>query len=104
MCSLRGPAISSHINQVMRNFAAGASPKRPALKEYVDADGKLSMVKLQAVDKEMYDHVRKGLFWEVLRSDIDVEAPNGAALIQVAFMLESTLALQVCFIFGQPVL
>lgn len=72
----------SHMNQMLHNVCGGAVVTRPGLKRLTDASGRLSLALVRAADKEFAEYCVKGLAWERLSHQIEVEEPDGIILIQ----------------------
>ena len=108
-----GTLSHSTLNQLMRNIwtkcpvAAGAAAsgvsmsegsssavaEDDALARIVDKGGRLSLTRLQEVDSAFAKAVQSGLQWEVLSYAIEVEEPDGCAVIQSALNAKNGLFL-----------
>ena len=72
----------THLNQCMANVLGKALVTRPGLKQYCDSTGRLSLTKVTAVDPELGEYCQRGLAWERLSKQLEVEEPGGIVLIQ----------------------
>ena len=77
-----GSVGHTHLNQCLANVLGKAQVMRPGLKKYTDSSGRLSLVLVKAADPELGEYCVRGLSWERLSSQIEVEEPDGIILIQ----------------------
>ena len=85
-------ASHSHLNIVLHNIRSGAEVNLSGLNKFCK-DGRLSMELIETHDKDMAAHAKRGLLWEVLAWQMEVEEPLAFDIIQAAFNSKNDTAL-----------
>ena len=84
-----GSLSHSHLHQILRNIRGGGA----CLVQEVSESGKFSLVKLKSVDPAFGHAAETGLLWDILSWAIEVEEPNGCAIIQAAMNSKNSIFL-----------
>jgi hypothetical protein len=84
-----GSLSHSHLHQVLRNIRGGGVCAVPGVSE----SGKHSLAKLRGVDPSFARAAETGLLWDILSSAIEVEEPDGCAIIQAAMNAKNSMFL-----------
>ena len=85
-----GSLSHSHLHQILRNIKGKVLCN---VGRACDADGRLDLGKLQGVDAAFAQAVTQGLRWEILSHAIEIEEPDGCAVIQAACNSKNSLFL-----------